>query len=80
MDTIPAINNHQIFLALQAASLVIESMEERLAIHGKSTDLQSVPSFYGAYFPAFIRMLAENIPLEESEKTKWKTFLAENIK
>ena len=80
METIPASQNQQIFLALQAAARVIESMEAKLAIHGKSTDLSSVPAFYGIHFPAFLMGLAQDIPLETAEKTKWENFLDENIK
>lgn len=80
MQNIPATHNQQIFLALQAAARMIESMEGRLAIHGKSTDLTSVPAFHGVHFPAFLMALAENVPMEAAEKTKWENFLDENIK
>ena len=79
MQNIPAIHNQQIFLALEAAARVIESMEARLAIHGKSTDLSSVAAFNGVHFPAFLMALAENVPMEEKDKTEWQTFLDKNI-
>lgn len=80
MQTIPASTNQQFFIALHAAARVIESMEARLAIHGKSTDLSSVPAFHGVHFPAFLMALAENIPMEAADKIKWEKFLDENIK
>lgn len=80
METINAIHNQQIFLALNAAAKLIQSMEGKLAIHGKSVDLTDVPTFRGIYFPAFLMGLAENVPMETAEKDKWEIFLAENIK
>jgi len=80
METIPASQNQQIFLALQAAARVIESMDAKLAIHGRASDLSSVPAFYGVHFPAFLMALAKDIPLEGAEKTKWELFLDANIK
>lgn len=80
METISAAQNQQIFLALHAAARVIEKLDSKLSSEGKGLDLSKVPAFYGVHFPAFLMGLAENIPLELAEKTKWELFLDTNIK
>ncbi len=80
METISAIYNQQLFLALLAASRVIQKQDSILCAKGKGLDLSKVPAFYGTNFPAFMESLADSIPMEDKEKAKWIAFMAENIK
>lgn len=80
MDTIPAIHNQQIFLALNAAARVIERHNEKLRELDVHCSLHTVPAFSGVHFCTFLKDLADVVPMEEKEKTEWKNFLDKKVK
>lgn len=80
METIPAIHNQQIFLALNAAARVIERQNAKLRELDIHYSLHLVPAFNGTHFCTFLKDLAEYVPMDEKEKTEWKDFLDKNVK
>ena len=80
METISPSCNQQIFLALLAASRVIQKQDSILSAEGKGLDLSKVPAFYGTDFPSFIESLTYSIPMEDKDRAKWIHFMGDNIK